>query len=235
MSKKVNKNVVEGKEKKSKFGESLSAMMDNEATEFEFRRILKECATDDELKEKWERYHFVSSSIRGETRKTGDVESSSSSALPRTNLLARINQGLAEEGIPEFVAAADSADSKQTQEATSSKLIVSSFKRLGQGIIAASVAAVVLYTGNNFNTNQSQLEIAAQIETAVPNFNGNYSPTEFNRIPQLNTNVMVSVSTTKEMDEAARDRLRRAVYQEFEGQPLDSIELPVNFSVTSDR
>ena len=51
--------------------ESLSAVMDGEADEFEIRRVLNEAADDSELRGMWERYHLVSSVMRGEGRKLG--------------------------------------------------------------------------------------------------------------------------------------------------------------------
>ncbi len=48
--------------------ESLSAVMDGEADEFEIRRVLNEAAMDPELRGVWERYHLVRSVLRGETQ-----------------------------------------------------------------------------------------------------------------------------------------------------------------------
>ena len=48
--------------------ESLSAVMDGEADEFEIRRVLNEAAADPELRGVWERYHLVRSVMRGEGR-----------------------------------------------------------------------------------------------------------------------------------------------------------------------
>ena len=39
---------------KEKFKESISALMDNEASEFEFRHFLKECEGNQDLKSKWD-------------------------------------------------------------------------------------------------------------------------------------------------------------------------------------
>ena len=50
-----------------KLKQSLSAVMDGEADEFETRRVLDEIQRDDALREMWERYHMVSSVMRGET------------------------------------------------------------------------------------------------------------------------------------------------------------------------
>jgi sigma-E factor negative regulatory protein RseA len=46
--------------------ESLSAVIDDEADEFEIRRVLNEAAGDPELRGVWERYHLVRSVMRGE-------------------------------------------------------------------------------------------------------------------------------------------------------------------------
>jgi sigma-E factor negative regulatory protein RseA len=51
--------------------ESLSAVMDGEADEFEIRRVLNEAADDPELRGVWERYHLVRSVMRGEGRMPG--------------------------------------------------------------------------------------------------------------------------------------------------------------------
>ncbi len=48
--------------------ESLSAVMDGEADEFEIRRVLNEAANDPELRGVWERFHLVRSVMRGEGR-----------------------------------------------------------------------------------------------------------------------------------------------------------------------
>src|SRR5689334_18107609 len=46
--------------------ESLSAVMDNEADEFETRRVIAEVSKDPELRATWSRYAMVSAVIRGE-------------------------------------------------------------------------------------------------------------------------------------------------------------------------
>ena len=48
--------------------ESLSAVMDGEADEFEIRRVLDEAAADAALRGVWDRYHLVGSVLRGEGR-----------------------------------------------------------------------------------------------------------------------------------------------------------------------
>jgi len=48
--------------------ESLSAVMDGEADQFEIRRVLDEAAQDSALRGVWERYHLARSVMRGEGR-----------------------------------------------------------------------------------------------------------------------------------------------------------------------
>ena len=49
-----------------KLSESISAMVDDEADEFEVRRILGEIAGNSELKSTWARYHIISSILKRE-------------------------------------------------------------------------------------------------------------------------------------------------------------------------
>lgn len=49
-----------------KINEFLSAMLDDEADEFEIRRVLSEVSNNSGLKSKWSRYHLVSSVLKGE-------------------------------------------------------------------------------------------------------------------------------------------------------------------------
>lgn len=209
---------------RDKLKESLSALMDNEASEFEFRRVLKESAVDSELKHKWERYHLISGIIKGELGKSPENISKVG-----VDLLSRINAELDGEN-PRKKAMPDHAAGGQN---SSNKTSQGFLRRMGQGAIAASVAALVLISVNPSVT-QAPLENGTQMagqdmtELGVPVFDDNYAPTEFSRIPRL-SNEIAGMET---MDEAARDRLRQAVYQEFVGEPRESIELPVNFSVT---
>ncbi|MFP6814869.1 MAG: sigma-E factor negative regulatory protein [Pseudomonadales bacterium] len=48
-----------------KLRESLSATVDDEADEFELRRVLDEMEKDEGLRETWERYHLIGSHMRG--------------------------------------------------------------------------------------------------------------------------------------------------------------------------
>jgi sigma-E factor negative regulatory protein RseA len=49
-----------------KLKESLSAVIDGEADEFELRRVLDEVSRNEQLASSWERYHIIGSVLRGE-------------------------------------------------------------------------------------------------------------------------------------------------------------------------
>ena len=49
-----------------KFNEFVSAMLDDEAEEFEIRRVIGEIARNSDLKSTWSRYHVISSVLKRE-------------------------------------------------------------------------------------------------------------------------------------------------------------------------
>ena len=55
-----------------KLRESLSATIDDEADEFELRRVLDEMEKDDRLRDTWERYHLIGTLMRREGRHARD-------------------------------------------------------------------------------------------------------------------------------------------------------------------
>ena len=52
--------------------ETVSAVMDDEASEFELRRLLDEAARNPEIRDAWRRYHLIGVALRGEWRTGGD-------------------------------------------------------------------------------------------------------------------------------------------------------------------
>src|SRR5690554_2104010 len=82
-----------------KLRESLSALMDNEATELELRRVLKQAKDDPDLLDHWQRYHLVR-----------DVIHQQASAPAPVSLLAGIREAINEEALP----AAETEAAKRT-------------------------------------------------------------------------------------------------------------------------
>ena len=54
--------------------ESLSAVMDGEAQEFEVRRTLDAIAGDTSLRDRWQRYHFVSYALHGQFASDTEID-----------------------------------------------------------------------------------------------------------------------------------------------------------------
>jgi len=223
---------------KEKLKESMSALMDNEANEFEFRRVLKECENNEDLKLKWGRFHLLSAAIRGELDNSINagfslksvIKEESEGSIVRPDLLSRINAEL--DGMGENATSSSLVNKSDGGESTN-RSQTGAFRRLGQGAIAASVAAIVLIAGGSLNPMMSQeveLRLAGQsevLEDSVPEFDDAYSPSEFSRVPRLNT----EFAGTESLNEAGRVRLRQAVFQEFVGEPQESVEVLVNFNV----
>lgn len=89
--------------------ESLSAIADGEATEFELRRILREEDNSELVKEKWAEYHRVGSLLRSEPT-TGYVDISAVvmgavEAEPKPNSAARFFKPLGQIAVAASVAA----------------------------------------------------------------------------------------------------------------------------------
>lgn len=54
--------------------ESVSALVDNEASEIELHRILKNISHDEELRERWRRYHIIGSIMRREHNSISTID-----------------------------------------------------------------------------------------------------------------------------------------------------------------
>lgn len=108
--------------------ESLSALMDGQADELEVRRVLKEVAENDELRETWRRHQMAAAAMRRE--------------LP--------------EQVVDYSAAI--RDAIEEEQSLSSQKAVSRFLQpLGRFAIAASVAAVALVGVQQYNQTDSQV------------------------------------------------------------------------------
>ncbi len=65
--------------------ESISALMDNEASELEAHRVFSEINTNDELKDTWKRYQITSLVIKGQLSNKADFDISKSVAQAIAN------------------------------------------------------------------------------------------------------------------------------------------------------
>lgn len=144
-------------------GESLSALVDSEASEMEVRRILKNAETDPEIRERWKRYHLMRSVLQGDL----DVN-------PQIDLSGRISAAIAQE---ESLQVPDRF--KQWRDG------------LGKVAIAASVAFAFVFgvqqlgpVGEPAATQMSEAPQSALTQPAAANANANSVPTGF-ELPSL--------------------------------------------------
>jgi len=111
--------------------ESLSALMDGEVNDFEFRRTLDRLAEDPELAQKWRRYQVASSALRREdTSSAGlDISAAVMTALDDEEIAVQPEPAVAEEK----KVVADKNDGRY-----------SFWKPLSSMAVAASVTAMVI-------------------------------------------------------------------------------------------
>lgn len=168
--------------------ESLSALMDNEIDDLELRRVLKALPEEEGLQSTWSRYHLISATMKQEAHSRTSVD-----------ILSAVRLQIENEPVPSY----GSATSNSVTNANV-------FRRIGQGAIAASVAVVILYTANfttKTNSSVNNVDFVENTNQVSPVeepliFNGNYTVSEFSRFASF--------------EESPEDRIRQAVYQEFE-------------------
>lgn len=115
------------------FAESLSALVDNEATELELQRLLKASQTDSEVRAKWGRYQIASAAIRQDLP-----------AMAASDFAARVSAAIEAEDAHRQeapAAPAKAADDKQRW-----------WQNIGRFAVAASVAGGVLLFAQTYNT-----------------------------------------------------------------------------------
>ena len=130
--------------------ESISALVDNQASELELQRVLKASETDPEVKATWSRYQIASAAMRRDLP-----------ALELTDFSARLSAALDQEE-------AHSVAAPATQKKASSL-----WQNISRFAVAASVAGGVVmfaqtYTGGTQSTNVVASAAPAAVETAQP-------------------------------------------------------------------
>lgn len=194
--------------------ESLSALMDNEATELELRRVLRQAKDDPDLLDEWQRYHLVR-----------DVMHQQAGAPAPHSLLAGIREAISEAPLSQDEVTGDARDSGEAGRVP--RVLVGFSRALGQGAIAASVALVVLFTAHTLNQSPGQVaaptalaggsasagdapESEGSAELTALTANNSFVETPFNR------NVSFQGDDESRLDPQSRDRLRRAIHRAFE-------------------
>jgi sigma-E factor negative regulatory protein RseA len=134
-------------------GEAVSALMDNESSELEFRRLLKQLENDSTVGETWSRYHLIGASLKAEPQHY----------LP-SSFAASIHDAIANEATyGEQVSSIESTIESAKVQTVSTPW----WQHLGRAAIAASVAGALVIGVQQYSGEQNgaALEMAA---TAVP-------------------------------------------------------------------
>ncbi len=132
-----------------KINESLSAMLDGEASDMEVRRILK--SEDAELTQRWQRYQLAGAAMRKEA----------DSGFGSIDLSAAISDAIANE--PEL--SANPVDTDQDTKKSGNK-VANLWSNIGRFAVAASVAGAVV-VGVQFSPNDTSTNIATAPEAPV--------------------------------------------------------------------
>lgn len=132
--------------------ESLSALVDGEATELEARRVLANIDSDEEVRATWSRYHVASRAMSGEP-----------SAFSGVDLSAKISAALADEPAHSIV-----EDAPANSNVASKRGSVGFLGQVGKVAIAASVAAVAVFAVNQYSAQPDSSAPAAGIAAANP-------------------------------------------------------------------
>lgn len=140
--------------------ESVSALMDNEASELELQRLLKELDADPELKATWSRYQIASAGLKGKLP-----------AMASTDFAARVSAAIDAE---ETYSSQEVAKSKVVGEDVSkpsSVVVLPSrwLQQAGRVAVAASVAGALIVGVQQYQAVDPQSsEIASAAPAASP-------------------------------------------------------------------
>lgn len=123
----------------SKLQQSLSALVDNEATELELHRLLKAMETDGELRASWQHFQLSGQAIKGELP-----------ALTPFDLSASISAAIADEPV-------------YGRPAVS--FIARTLKATGRLAVAASVAGAVVIGAQQYLVSDAEMMASVQVES----------------------------------------------------------------------
>ena len=130
--------------------ESLSALMDNEASELELQRLLKELDADPELQATWSRYQIASAGLKGKIP-----------VVAPSDFAARVSAAID----------AEDAHSQPSSEAvaTSNVTAMSWWQQAGRVAVAASVAGALIVGVQQYQSASPEvIEVAATNQISAP-------------------------------------------------------------------
>lgn len=195
--------------------ESLSALVDNEASEIERHRILKNFGSNTQLREKWRRYHVIGSVMRREHNIASHIDVS-----------AAVAAAIAGEEISSSTAMTSSMGGRSEPQ-SSSKVEGKRWQDLfGKAAIAASFAAVMVVGVSQFspqqnvNPNSASVQIAGNQAAPTPELNNvSSAPLGF----ELPTPAARTVSSNPFADGDPMQSAPRALLPEANGDLTDPV------------
>jgi len=202
----MSKRVVSKKETSSsqQLGESLSALMDGEATEIEIRRILKSNGESKQsVDDRWMRYHIARDALKGELTLDTPIDMSASISA-------------AIDAEPVFSGVSSSDFSKKTK-----KEKTSFWPNLGKFAVAASVAGAVV-VGVQFSPSNSPGNSGSTIANTPLTIN---TPANIASQPDLGSGTSVSVVGNQAPSEKQQKPI---VINEATQQQLQKMEGEIN-------
>lgn len=131
--------------------ESLSALMDNEASELELQRLLKELDADPELQATWSRYQIASAGLKG-----------SIPVIAPSDFAARVSAAIDAED-------AHSTLNSEAVPANSVTVMSSWWQQAGRVAVAASVAGALIVGVQQYQSASPEaIEVAANSPISAP-------------------------------------------------------------------
>jgi len=134
--------------------ESLSTMMDGEASEFELRRNLEQMKQSPEMGERWRRYHVAKSALRGESVASTDIDISA-------GVMAALEDEPTYSMAPEEATTAEPQQERRKEARTLWKPVASM-------AMAASVTAMVILGVQSQTGDTNNPVASAQPEYSLP-------------------------------------------------------------------
>jgi negative regulator of sigma E activity len=129
---------------KEQAAESLSTLMDGEASEFELRRSLEQVEQSPEMGERWRRYHVARSAMRGEPVNTADID------LSASIMAALEDEPTYSQPLPDDENAAEPVVQERRKESRTL------WKPMASMAMAASVTAMVILGVQNLNNDTAE-------------------------------------------------------------------------------
>ena len=199
--------------------ESLSAVLDGQASDFELRRVLDGIHTDDGLRETAMRYQRIGDSIRRENSRFADID-----------LSAGIRAAIDSE--PSYAADRSQAEQRWLLGSKTVRRLSSWSDSLGRVAVAASVVFAVVLGTRSYTTSQ---DVALVADAGLPSSTATLSqPIQVNHNGYAASGILAGYNSRQGEDSISPEQLAyaqsvadRATRERFRAYALQHAELSV--------